>query len=130
VLNQTHFIAARDRVVGRSAEQGDVPEGEDRRFSASLLMRLGETQPLVSRVARHRRPQIEAILAEADTGVPIGDLCRRHGMTDSTFYRWRMRYGSADSVPQPGVSDARLQRLEAENLRLRQLVSQMAIGER
>jgi putative transposase len=62
--------------------------------------------------------QIIGVLKEADAGMKVVDLCRKHGISDATFYNWRRRYGSMD------VSEARrLRQLEEENQRLKQLVA-------
>ena len=41
--------------------------------------------------------QILAILTQAETGVPIPELCREHGMSNSSFYKWRSKYGGMDA---------------------------------
>jgi putative transposase len=64
--------------------------------------------------------QVVAILQEAEAGQsPIPELCRKHGINEVTFYRWRKRYQGLS------VSDAkRLKRLIAENARLKQLLAE------
>ena len=58
--------------------------------------------------------QIIGFLREAEKAIPVKDLCRKHGFSDASFYRWRGKYGGMD------VSDAkRLKALEAENARLK-----------
>ena len=62
--------------------------------------------------------KIVSILAESGAGMPVGELCRKHGMSDATFYSWRKKYGGMS------VSDARrLKELEAENARLKRIVA-------
>jgi putative transposase len=63
--------------------------------------------------------QIVAILREAEKGeLPVNELSRVHGITDSAFYRWRKRYGDLE------VSEVRrLRELEAENARLKRLLA-------
>ncbi len=57
--------------------------------------------------------QIVAILKEAETGMRVPELCRRYGIEQSTFYKWRSKYGGME------VSDVRrFEALEEENLRL------------
>ena len=68
---------------------------------------------------RYSEEQIIGFLKEADSGVSIKDLCRRHGFSEASFYLWRSRYGGMD------VSDAkRLKALEAENARLKKLLAE------
>lgn len=60
--------------------------------------------------------QIVAILKEAENGVPVADLCRTHGIGQSTFYKWRSKYGGMDASLMK-----RLKELEAENARLKKM---------
>ena len=69
--------------------------------------------------AVHGREQIIKFLKEADSGVPIKELCRRHGFSEASYYLWRSKFGGMD------VSDAkRLKALEAENTRLKKLLAE------
>jgi len=62
--------------------------------------------------------KIVSILKESEAGMAVGELCRKHGMSDATFYNWRKKYGGM-SVP-----DARrLRELEAENAKLKRIVA-------
>jgi putative transposase len=62
------------------------------------------------------------VLKEAEAGMKVADLCRKHGISDATFYSWRSRYGGMD------VSEARrLRQLEEENQRLKRLVADQAL---
>lgn len=66
--------------------------------------------------------QIIKIVNEADAGVPVPDLCRQHGISTSTFYKWRARYGGLD------VSQLkRLRELEDENRRLKQMYADLSL---
>ncbi len=68
---------------------------------------------------RSSEEQIIGFLKEADAGVSIKDLCRRHGFSEASFYLWRSTYGGLE------VSDARrLKALEAENGRLKKLLAE------
>ena len=68
---------------------------------------------------RFSEEQIIGFLREADKGVAVKDLCRRHGFSDASYYLWRSKYGGMD------VSDAkRLKALEAENARLKKLLAE------
>lgn len=67
---------------------------------------------------RFSEEQIIRILKEAEAGAKTGDLCRRHGISQGTFYNWKAKFGGMD------VSDAkRLKQLEAENAKLKRLLA-------
>lgn len=66
--------------------------------------------------------KIISILKESESGVPTAELCRKHGMSDATFYNWRKRYGGME------VSDAkRLKELEEENAKLKKLIAEQLL---
>ena len=66
------------------------------------------------RKSRFSEEQIIAVLKAAESGQQVTDLCRKHGISEHTFYRWRAKYGGMD------VNDARkLRSLEDENRRLK-----------
>lgn len=68
---------------------------------------------------RYTEEQIIGFLREADAGVPIKELCRRHGFSDASYYLWRAKFGGME------VSDAkRLKALEAENGKLKKLLAE------
>jgi len=72
--------------------------------------------------SRFTEEQIIAVLKEADAGMKIQDLCRKHGISDVTFYKWRSNYGGME------VSEARrLKALEDENRRLKSLVADLTL---
>ena len=67
---------------------------------------------------RYTEEQIIGFLREADAGVPIVELCRRHGFSEASFYLWRNKFGGMS------VSDAkRRKELEGENARLKRLLA-------
>ncbi len=69
--------------------------------------------------SRFSEEQIIGILKEHQAGATAADLCRRHGVSDVTFYKWRSKYGGME------VSDAKkLKTLEAENAKLKKLLAE------
>jgi putative transposase len=71
---------------------------------------------------RFTEEQIIAVLKEAEAGAKTPDLCRRHGVSEQTFYRWKARYGGLE------VSELRrLRHLEDENSRLKRLVADLTL---
>ena len=71
---------------------------------------------------RYTEEQIIAVLNEAEAGARTVDLCRKHGMSDATFYNWKAKYA--------GLTVSELKRfksLEDENRRLKQIVGQQAL---
>lgn len=49
------------------------------------------------KMTRYSEPQILAILRQAEGGVPVTELCREHGMSNASFYKWRAKYGGIPS---------------------------------
>jgi putative transposase len=74
------------------------------------------------RKSRFTQEQIIGMLKEHHAGLSGGDLCRKHGISDATFYKWRSKYGGMD------VSDARkLKALEDENTKLKRLLAEQVM---
>lgn len=70
------------------------------------------------RKSRFTEEQIIAILAEQEQGLATAEVCRKHGVSQATFYKWKAKFGGMD------VSDARkLKILETENARLKRLLA-------
>jgi putative transposase len=68
---------------------------------------------------RYTEEQIIGFLQEAESGIPVKELCRRHGFSQGSFYLWRSKFGGMS------VSDAkRLKELESENARLKKLLAE------
>jgi len=69
--------------------------------------------------SRFNEEQIIAILKEQEAGMATAEVCRRHGISSATFYKWKSKYGGLE------VSDARrLKTLEEENSRLKRLLAE------
>ena len=67
---------------------------------------------------RFTEEQIIAVLKEQEAGAKVADLCRKHGISDATFYNWKAKYGGME------VSEAkRLKALEEENAKLKKLLA-------
>ena len=72
--------------------------------------------------ARFTETQIVAILKEADSGVPVKDVCRKHEISDATYYHWKSKYAGA------GVPELkRLRELETENAKLKRMYADLAL---
>ena len=71
---------------------------------------------------RYTEEQNIGFLKEAETGLPVKELCRRHGFSEASYYAWRNKFGGMD------ISDAkRLKALEAENTRLKRLLAELLL---
>ena len=74
------------------------------------------------RKSRFTESQIVAILKEADAGTKVRDLCRKHGISDATYYKWKSKYGGMEA------SDLkRVRELEAENAKLKRMYADLAL---
>lgn len=74
------------------------------------------------RKSRFSESQIVAILKEADAGMKVGELCRKHGISDATYYKWKSKYGGMEA------SDLkRVWELEAENAKLKRMYADLAL---
>jgi putative transposase len=74
---------------------------------------------------RFTTDQIIGILKEADAGLKTGELCRRYGISDATYYNWKAKYGGMN------ISEAKkLKALEEENRRLKQIVADQMLDNR
>ncbi len=69
--------------------------------------------------SRYTDSQILSILKQAEAGTPVPELCREHGMSNASFYKWRAKYGGMDASLM-----ARLKELEDENRRLKKMYAE------
>jgi putative transposase len=69
--------------------------------------------------SRYTDNQIISILKQAEAGTPVPELCREHGISSATFYKWRAKYGGMDASLM-----ARLKELEEENRRLKKMYAE------
>ena len=75
--------------------------------------------------ARFTETQIVAVLKEADNGVPVKDVCRKHGISDATYYNWKSKYGGMEA------SDLKkMKELERELGQLKRMYADMALENR
>jgi putative transposase len=74
------------------------------------------------RKSRYSEEQIAMALRQAEAGTPVGEICRKLGVTEATFYRWKKRFGSL------GVPELReLRQLREENRKLKGLVADLSL---
>ena len=74
------------------------------------------------RKSKFSESQIVAILKEAESGIPVADLLRRHSVSKATFFKWRSKYAGAT------INDVRrLRELEAENAKLKRMYTDLAL---
>lgn len=71
---------------------------------------------------RFTEPQIIAVLKEAEAGLSVSELCRKHGISDATFYAWRKKFGGMSELDLK-----RLRQLEEENRRLKHMYAELSI---
>jgi putative transposase len=74
------------------------------------------------KMTRFSEPQILAILRQAEGGVPIAELCREHGMSTASFYKWRAKYGGMDAS-----MISQMKSLEDENRRLKRMFADLSM---
>lgn len=74
------------------------------------------------KTVRFTDSQIMAILKQADTGTPVQNICREHGISSATFYKWRSKFGGMDAS-----MISRMKELEAENARLKKMYAEQCL---
>ena len=72
--------------------------------------------------SRYSDSQIIGILKQAESGTPVSELCREHGMSNASFYKWRTKYGGMDASLM-----GRMKQLEAENARLKKMYADVQL---
>jgi putative transposase len=72
--------------------------------------------------SRFSDAQILAILKQAENGVPVPELCREHGMSSASFYKWRAKYGGMDASLM-----AEMKTLSGENQRLKRMFADLSM---
>ena len=73
--------------------------------------------------SRFTDSQIIAVLKQAEDGTPVPELCREHGISSTTFYKWRAKYGGMDASLM-----GRMKELEDENRRLKKMYAESQMG--
>jgi putative transposase len=79
-------------------------------------------EEILMKTSGFSEPQILAILRQAEGGVPVPDLCREHGMSTASFYKWRAKYGGMDAS-----MISQMKALEDENRRLKKMYAEMSM---
>ena len=74
------------------------------------------------KISRFTDSQIMQILKQAEAGISAPELCREHGMSSATFYKWRSKYGGMDASTM-----SRLKELEDENRRLKKMYAEVQL---
>ena len=72
------------------------------------------------KTSRYTEAQIIAILRQAEGGVPVAELCREHGMSNASFYKWRAKYGGMDAS-----MVSQMKAMEEENRRLKRMYADL-----
>ena len=74
------------------------------------------------KISRFSEAQIMGILKQADSGVPVAELCREHGMSSASFYKWRSKYGGMDAS-----MISQMKSLDDENRRLKKTFAELSM---
>ena len=74
------------------------------------------------KTSRYSDPLILSILRQAEGGVPVAELCREHGMSNASFYKWRAKFGGMDAS-----MITQMKSIEDENLRLKKMFAELSM---
>lgn len=74
------------------------------------------------RKSKFTESQIVAILAEGESGLAVGDVCRKHGISNATYYQWKSKYAGVSANELKRIKD-----LEAENSKLKRMYAELAL---
>ena len=74
------------------------------------------------KISRFSEAQIMGILKQADGGVPVAELCREHGMSSASFYKWCSKYGGMDAS-----MISQMKSLDDENRRLKKMFAKLSM---
>jgi putative transposase len=74
------------------------------------------------KTSRYSDAQILSILRQADGGVPVAELCREHGMSTASFYKWRAKFGGMDAS-----MISQMKSIEDENRRLKKMFAELSM---
>jgi len=74
------------------------------------------------RKSKFTKSQIVAILAEGESGLAVGDVCRKHGISNATYYQWKSKYAGVSANELKRIKD-----LEAENGKLKRMYAELAL---
>jgi putative transposase len=74
------------------------------------------------KTSRYSDAQILSILRQADGGVPVAELCREHGMSTASFYKWRAKFGGMDAS-----MISQMKSIEEENRRLKKMFAELSM---
>ena len=74
------------------------------------------------RKSKFTESQIVAILAEGESGLAVGDVCRKHGISNATYYQWKSKYAGVSTNELKRIKD-----LEAENGKLKRMYAELAL---
>jgi putative transposase len=79
-------------------------------------------EEILMKKSKYSDAQIMSILKQAESGVPVADLCREHGISSASFYKWRAKYGGMDASLM-----ARMKELDEENRRLKRMYAEKSM---